>query len=97
VNGRKAFQELSLRDLYFVPVYIGYDQVIEQAVFRGAQLDGFAVLDIEDAGRVENLEVGQRVFVDPDSVVARGGDPMQRVAGPHNGVPYYYSLTKFAP
>jgi glycerol-3-phosphate O-acyltransferase len=29
----KAFQELGLRDLYFVPVYIGYDQVIEQGEY----------------------------------------------------------------
>ena len=28
-----AFQELSLPDLYFVPVYIGYDQVIEQGEY----------------------------------------------------------------
>jgi WD40 repeat protein len=36
-----------------------------------------------------------RAFVDPDSVRPRGGDPQQAVAGPHNGIPFYYSLTKF--
>ncbi|MBM3316466.1 MAG: WD40 repeat domain-containing protein [Candidatus Eisenbacteria bacterium] len=36
-----------------------------------------------------------RVFVDPDSILPRGGDPDLQPAGPHNGVPHYYSLTKF--
>jgi len=36
-----------------------------------------------------------RAFVDPDSIIPRAGDPEQQVAGPHNGVPYYYCLTKF--
>jgi hypothetical protein len=36
-----------------------------------------------------------RWFVDPDSVIAAGGDSSRAVAGPHNGVPEYYSLQKF--
>lgn len=36
-----------------------------------------------------------RTFVDPDSIVPRGGDPELAVPGPHNGFPYYYSLTKY--
>ncbi len=36
-----------------------------------------------------------RSFVDPDSIIPYGGDPDRDVAGPHNGVPYYYSLTKY--
>lgn len=36
-----------------------------------------------------------RSFVDPDSLVPRGGDPDRVPAGPHNGIPYYYSLTKY--
>jgi len=36
-----------------------------------------------------------RTFIDPDSIIPRGGDPELTVAGPHNGIPYYYSLTKF--
>ncbi len=36
-----------------------------------------------------------RVFVDPDSIIAAGGDSSRIVAGPHNGTPYYYSLQKF--
>jgi hypothetical protein len=37
-----------------------------------------------------------RSFVDPDSIIPRGGDPEIAVAGPHNGVPYYYSLTRYS-
>jgi hypothetical protein len=36
-----------------------------------------------------------RAFVDPDSVVPRGGDPDLEVPGPHNGIPFYYSITKY--
>lgn len=36
-----------------------------------------------------------RTFVDPDSIVPRGGDPDLAVPGPHNGFPYYYSITKY--
>jgi hypothetical protein len=36
-----------------------------------------------------------RTFIDPDSIIPRAGDPDRAVAGPHNGIPYYYSLTKY--
>ncbi|MFH1144528.1 MAG: hypothetical protein V1774_08305 [Candidatus Eisenbacteria bacterium] len=36
-----------------------------------------------------------RAFVDPDSVTPFGGDPERFIFGPHNGVPYYYCLTKY--
>jgi hypothetical protein len=36
-----------------------------------------------------------RAFVDPDSIAPRGGDPELTVPGPHNGFPYYYSITKY--
>jgi hypothetical protein len=36
-----------------------------------------------------------RAFVDPDSVIARGGDEDLAVPGPFNGIPYYYSITKY--
>ncbi len=36
-----------------------------------------------------------RWFVDPDSVIAAGGDSLRAVSGPHNGVPQYYSLQKY--
>lgn len=45
-----------------------------------------------------------REFVDPDSVIIRVGPPSDNddpvvdqpvIAGPHNGVPYFYSLTRF--
>jgi len=36
-----------------------------------------------------------RWFVDPDSVIAAGGDSSRAVSGPNNGVPQYYSLQKF--
>lgn len=36
-----------------------------------------------------------RVFVDPDSIIDRGGDTLSSPSGPHNGIPYYYSLTKY--
>jgi len=36
-----------------------------------------------------------RTFVDPDSIAPRGGDPDLAVPGPHNGFPYYYSITKY--
>ncbi|MCK4413692.1 MAG: hypothetical protein KAY32_09115 [Candidatus Eisenbacteria sp.] len=36
-----------------------------------------------------------RTFVDPDSIIPRGGDPDGEVAGPHNGIPYYYCIVKF--
>lgn len=36
-----------------------------------------------------------RSFVDPDSLIARGGDLDAPLAGPHNGLPYYYSITAF--
>ncbi len=36
-----------------------------------------------------------RTFVDPDSIIPRGGDPDRVAAGPHDGIPYYYSLTKY--
>ena len=36
-----------------------------------------------------------RYFVDPDSVITRGGDPEGQAYGPHNGVPFYYSLVKY--
>jgi hypothetical protein len=36
-----------------------------------------------------------RAFVDPDSIIERGGDMTQKVAGPHNGIPFYYSLVKY--
>lgn len=42
---------------------------------------------------------GERVFVDPDSLIPRGEhDPVTQDAalpGPHNGLPYYYSITDF--
>jgi glycerol-3-phosphate O-acyltransferase len=45
-----AFQELSLPDLYFVPVYIGYDQVIEQSEYleeiRGEKEKGNALFSL---------------------------------------------------
>ena len=41
----------------------------------------------------------ERVFVDPDSLIPRGEhDPVYQDAalpGPHNGLPYYYSITDF--
>jgi WD40 repeat protein len=43
-----------------------------------------------------------RAFVDPDSMVLRGAfpidenHPLEIPAGPHNGVPYYYSITDYA-
>jgi WD40 repeat protein len=36
-----------------------------------------------------------RIFADPDSIIARGGDTLSVVPGPHNGIPYYYSITKY--
>jgi WD40 repeat protein len=36
-----------------------------------------------------------RWFCDPDSIITAGGDSSRVAAGPHNGVPYYYSLQKF--
>ncbi|MBD3236621.1 MAG: hypothetical protein GF330_07950 [Candidatus Eisenbacteria bacterium] len=36
-----------------------------------------------------------RSFSDPESIIARGGDTLSVPSGPHNGVPYYYSLTKY--
>jgi hypothetical protein len=36
-----------------------------------------------------------RYFIDPDSVSRRGADPEFDIAGPHNGFPYYYSITRF--
>jgi len=38
-----------------------------------------------------------RVFVDPDSIISGGYglDSTRTVAGPHNGIPYYYALQKF--
>ncbi len=36
-----------------------------------------------------------RYFSDPDSVISSGGNEERRVAGPHNGVPFYYSLVKY--
>ncbi|MCK4305134.1 MAG: hypothetical protein KAY24_12930 [Candidatus Eisenbacteria sp.] len=40
-----------------------------------------------------------RAFVDPDSIIPRGGgtitDPAV-VSGPHNGMPFYYSLTRYS-
>ncbi len=36
-----------------------------------------------------------RVFTDPDSVISEDGDEERVVAGPHNGVPFYYSLVKY--
>ncbi len=38
----------------------------------------------------------ERSFVDPDSLIPRGGDPEVSLAGPHNGMPYYYSITDFS-
>jgi|GEM_PF-6350536 len=44
----------------------------------------------------------ERAFVDPDSIRQRGAQPvdenhsLEPVAGPHNGIPYYYSVTSFA-
>jgi hypothetical protein len=37
----------------------------------------------------------ERVFVDPDSLIARGSMFDEPIAGPHNGMPYYYSITAF--
>jgi hypothetical protein len=41
----------------------------------------------------------ERIFVDPDSLIPRGEhDPISQDAalpGPHNGMPYYYSITDF--
>jgi hypothetical protein len=37
----------------------------------------------------------ERIFADPDSLIGRGADPEEPLAGPHNGQPYYYSLTPF--
>lgn len=36
-----------------------------------------------------------RVFTDPDSVISEDGDEERMVAGPHNGIPFYYSLVKY--
>jgi WD40 repeat protein len=44
----------------------------------------------------------RREFVDPDSMIERGAQPidenhpLEPPAGPHNGIPYYYSITSFA-
>jgi hypothetical protein len=37
----------------------------------------------------------RRSFVDPDSLIPRGGELEEPLAGPHNGMPYYYSITAF--
>jgi WD domain, G-beta repeat len=36
-----------------------------------------------------------RFFVDPDSIIPYGGEEDRVAAGPHNGIPYYYSLIKY--
>ncbi len=36
-----------------------------------------------------------RCFVDPDSVIPRGGGEEREAAGPHNGVPFFYTLIKY--
>jgi WD40 repeat protein len=36
-----------------------------------------------------------RWFVDPDSIIAAGGDSSRAPTGPHNGIPQYYCLRKF--
>ncbi len=37
----------------------------------------------------------EREFVDPDSLIPRGGDMEAPIAGPHNGLPFYYSVTAY--
>jgi len=36
-----------------------------------------------------------RMFVDPDSVISADGEEDRLVAGPHNGIPHYYSIVKY--
>lgn len=36
-----------------------------------------------------------RAFTDPDSIIPRASQSDEPLAGPHNGMPYYYSLTAF--
>jgi hypothetical protein len=37
----------------------------------------------------------ERVFTDPDSLIPRSSHSEEPLAGPHNGLPYYYSITPF--
>jgi WD40 repeat protein len=59
-------------------------------VWRGATTDQFG-----DSTWQWTARDSLRAFVDPDSVIPRSGDPEGEVAGPHNGVPYFYSLTTY--
>ncbi len=36
-----------------------------------------------------------RTFTDPDSILPRASHSEEALAGPHNGLPYYYSVTAF--
>lgn len=36
-----------------------------------------------------------RTFSDPESIITRGGDTLRVASGPHNGIPYYYSIVKY--
>jgi hypothetical protein len=38
---------------------------------------------------------GGRSFTDPDSLIPRSSHSEEPLAGPHNGLPFYYSLTPF--
>ncbi|MBM3286024.1 MAG: hypothetical protein FJY88_01525 [Candidatus Eisenbacteria bacterium] len=37
----------------------------------------------------------ERSFVDPDSMIARGGNLDEPLPGPHNGLPFYYSIVDY--
>jgi len=58
-----AFQQLGLPDLYFVPVYIGYDQVIEQGEYlqeiKGEKEKGSALFSLLRSWRLIREQYGK--------------------------------------
>ena len=68
----RAYRELGLRDLQFVPVYIGYDQVIEQAGYV-REVTGQA----KKESRLKTLPRSQRMFREQYGKIYLGfGEPI---------------------
>lgn len=78
--------------------------VIDTVCFGGYEIWRSETPNAEDASMIRVFGFGdstwsfagiERTFVDPDSLIPRGANPEEPLAGPHNGAPYYYSIIAF--
>jgi hypothetical protein len=103
-SGRNLF--LPLADGTIRTYLTGYCQpsVAQQSCFGGYMLWRSPTPRSEDAVLLRVFGFGdstwtftgaERVFTDPDSMIPRSSHSEEPLAGPHNGLPYYYSLTVF--